>query len=221
MALDLYLDTADTAEWDSLMPTGMFRGITTNPLLSHLAGLFYPKIDWFDMASRAANLGAEELHAQVYGAPEGFATWAERLIEAGQRAGIRTVVKVPLVDAAIRQVPVLQSMGCPILMTACYDAKQMYVACGLSADFIAPYFGRMLKADLPAYEMMAQMVAIGAGGKTRILVASLRCAEQMCKLSDIGCDCFTISPDMARELLSDPMTKAAYGQFESVAIEAG
>ncbi|MEL7098368.1 MAG: transaldolase family protein [Pseudomonadota bacterium] len=219
MALDLYLDTADTSEWDRLMPTGMFRGITTNPLLAHRAGLDYPAIDWAELAARAADLGAQELHAQVYGPPEGYAAWAERLLEAGQKAGLRTVVKVPLVEDAIRRVPALKSMGCPILMTACYDPKQMYVACGLGADFIAPYFGRMLEADMPAYEMMAQMLAIGSGAPTRILVASLRSAEQMFKLSEMGCDCFTISPDLGRGLLSNPMTTAAYAQFESAARE--
>lgn len=34
MPLDLYLDTADVVEWDALMPIGMFKGITTNPLLA-------------------------------------------------------------------------------------------------------------------------------------------------------------------------------------------
>ena len=220
MPLDLYLDTADTSQWDSLMPTGLFGGITTNPLMAHRAGLSYPDIDWTDMAAHAADLGAKELHAQVFGAPDSYARWAERFMEAGHKAGLRAVVKVPLVEDAIRQVPALSAQGCPILMTACYDAKQMYVACGLGAEVIAPYFGRMLEADLPAYEMMAQMVAIGSSGTTRILVASLRSAEQMCKLSEIGCDCFTISPQVGRELLADPMTEEAYGQFEDVALAA-
>ncbi|HCI07732.1 MAG TPA: transaldolase, partial [Sulfitobacter sp.] len=37
--MKLYLDTADTTAWDDLMPTGMFYGITTNPLLAVRAGL--------------------------------------------------------------------------------------------------------------------------------------------------------------------------------------
>ena len=174
MPLDLYLDTADVAEWDSLMPIGMFKGITTNPLLAHRANLSYPQINWADMAQRAADLGALELHAQVFGSPETYRPWAEKLMTAGQKASIRTVVKVPLVEPAIRQVQKLKSDGCPILMTACYDEKQMFVATGLGADYIAPYFGRMLEADLPAYEMIRQMLAIGSESGTRVLVDSLR-----------------------------------------------
>ena len=29
----IFLDTADTAEWDDLLPTGIFHGVTTNPTL--------------------------------------------------------------------------------------------------------------------------------------------------------------------------------------------
>lgn len=217
MPLDLYLDTADTAQWDALMPIGMFSGITTNPLLAKRAGLAYPDIDWSEMARKAAGLGAKELHAQVFGAAETYAPWADALLEAGEKAGIRTVVKVPLVEAAIREVPRLKAGGCPILMTACYDVKQVFVATSLGADFIAPYFGRMQEAGLPAFEMLGQMAAIQKSGGTRVLVASLRSTEQMCELSGIGCDCFTISPDIARALLSDDLSLAAVNDFEIAA----
>ena len=148
--MQLYLDSADIKDWAGLMPTGLFRGITTNPALAARAGLYYPQIDWAEMAQRAADLGARELHAQVYGAPETYAPWADRLMQASERAGIRTVVKVPLVAASIRTVPGLRRAGCPVLMTACYAPKQMLVASALGAEFIAPYFGRMLEAGLNA-----------------------------------------------------------------------
>lgn len=217
--MDLYLDSANTADWDRLMPTGMFTGITTNPLLAARAGLDYPRIDWADMAKRAADLGARELHAQVYGAPDSFGPWAARLLEAGEKAGLRTVIKVPLVEQAIRTVPALRKAGCPILMTACYDAKQILVASTLGADYIAPYFGRMLESGLSAYEAMAQMLTVtrSTGNKTRVLVASLRDTDQMCRLSEMGHDCFTISAAVADMLLTDDNSAAAVAQFEAAA----
>lgn len=217
--MDIYLDSAATADWDRLMPYGMFTGITTNPLLAARAGLVYPEINWAEMALRAADLGATELHAQVYGDPADYAAWAERLLEAGSRASIRTVVKIPLVAPAIAQVRTLQSLGCPILMTACYDAKQMLVASALGADYIAPYFGRMLEAGLPAYEAMAQMLAVtkSAGNRTRVLIASLRDTDQLCRLSEMGHDCFTIAAPVADMLLADDRSMAAVAQFEDAA----
>ena len=85
--MDLLIDTADINAWQELMPTGLFSGITTNPLLAARAGLAYPEIDWGEMARRAADLGAGELHGQVYGPPEGYADWAGALYEAGAQRG--------------------------------------------------------------------------------------------------------------------------------------
>ncbi|NRB00181.1 MAG: hypothetical protein HRU32_10225 [Rhodobacteraceae bacterium] len=217
--MHLYIDTADTAVWDDLMPTGLFTGITTNPLLAQRAGLSYPDIDWGALARHAADLGAQELHGQVYGPVESYVDWAGDLYEAGRAAGLRTVVKIPLSEAAIRVTPSISDLGGPILMTAAYDAKQMFVATALGADYIAPYFGRMLEKGLPAYEALAQMKAIGtsAASAPRILVASLRTAEQMARLAAEGQDCFTIGPALARDLLSDPNTLAAVEEFEAAA----
>lgn len=218
--MDLYIDTADTAAWADLMPTGLFYGITTNPLLAHRAGLSYPQIDWGEMARRAADLGAKELHGQVYGPPEGWADWAGAFYGHGRKAGLRTVVKVPLTEPGIRAYGSVKALGGPILATAVYDAKQMFVATALGADYIAPYFGRMLEKGLPAYEALAQMRAIGASAERppRILVASLRDTGQMTRLASEGQDCFTIAPQIARDLLSDPNTTAAAAEFEAAAV---
>ena len=61
----LYLDTADPVDWEYLMPTGAFYGITTNPLLISQLGLNYGEIVWEEMVSKAADLGAKELHIQI------------------------------------------------------------------------------------------------------------------------------------------------------------
>lgn len=215
--MTLYLDTADRTLWHELMPTGLFHGITTNPLLAARAGLDYPAIDWSDMAGRAAELGAVELHAQVFGPPEGYVDWAGDLYAAGRAAGIETVVKIPLVAAAIRATPAIKALGGRILMTACYDAKQMFVAKALGADFIAPYFGRMAEAGIDAMAHLATMARMntGTGTPCTVLVASLRTPEQMVALADVGHDCFTISPEVARALLDCPQSIAAFESFEA------
>ena len=217
--MELLIDTAETEAWQELMPTGLFTGITTNPLLAKRAGLSYPDIDWGEMARRAAELGAKELHGQVYGPPESYVDWAGALYEHGRKAGISTVVKIPLTDQGIRAATAIKALNGRILMTAAYDTKQMFVATALGADYIAPYFGRMVEKGLPAYEAMEQMHAIGqlAGGKTKILVASIRNAGQMVDLASRGLSCFTIAPAVARELMSDPETIAAAAEFEGAA----
>jgi len=146
--MTLYLDTAEVAEWDDLMPIGVFQGITTNPLLAARAGMDYPNINWGDLTARARDLGATEFFAQVHGPSEGYVDWASALYETGKSVGIETIVKIPLVEAAIRATPAVQALGGRILMTACYNAKQMITARSLKAEFIAPYYGRMIEAGM-------------------------------------------------------------------------
>ncbi len=215
--MDLYLDTADREAWADLMPTGLFRGITTNPVLAQRAGLDYPSINWKDMARRARDLGAQDLHVQVFGPVETYVDWAGSLYDAGAAAGLRTVVKIPMTEAALRTVPAIKALGGAILLTAVYDPKQVVVAKALNANFAAPYFGRMLEAGLPALDLITQMQAI-AGAQPRILVASLRNADQIVALAGRGLDCFTLAPDLARRLLSDPMTDQAAADFEAAAL---
>lgn len=221
--LDLYIDTAEVTEWEALMPTGLFTGITTNPLLAHRAGLDYPQIDWGALARRAADLGAKELFGQVFGPPASYVDFSGALFEAGRAAGISTVVKVPLTEAGIRTVPAIKALGGPVLMTAAYDAKQMFAATGLGAEYIAPYFGRMLEKGLDAWAAMAEMRTIGAaaGGRTRLLVASIRDTGQLVRLGAEGQDCFTLAPAVAHALLSDPNTLAAAEEFEAAALGQG
>ena len=65
--LRLYLDTANSEDWEDFMPTGAFYGITTNPLLTKRVGLNYGEIAWEEMVSKAAELGAKEFHVQIHG----------------------------------------------------------------------------------------------------------------------------------------------------------
>ncbi|MDG1867573.1 MAG: transaldolase family protein [Yoonia sp.] len=218
----LYLDTADIAAWDDLMPTGLFHGITTNPLLAVRAGLDYPSINWADMAGRARDLGAKELHAQVYGSADGYVDWAANLYDIGKAVGIETVVKIPLVEDAIRATPAIKALGGRILMTACYDAKQLLVAHALGADFIAPYFGRMIEARIDAewhMSAMAKMVKTSSIN-CKVLVASLRTADQMVPLAMQGHTHFTIAPKIARELTTSAESIEAFHAFEAAVTES-
>ena len=149
-AMRLYLDTADQTAWAEWMPSGVFYGITTNPLLAARAGLTYDQINWQDMVQIAADAGAQEFHAQVIGNETDALRFAENLYAYGASSNIDCVVKIPLNTWGISITSKIQGLGGKTLMTACYDAKQMLTANALGADYIAPYFGRMAEAGLDA-----------------------------------------------------------------------
>ena len=213
----LYLDTADQTAWAEWMPSGVFYGITTNPLLAARTGQAYHQINWQDMVQIAADAGAQEFHAQVIGNETNALRFAENLYAYGASSNIDCVVKIPLNSWGISLTPKIQGLGGKTLMTVCYDAKQMVTANALGADYIAPYFGRMVDAGLDAMAHMRAIHAMSSNGPCRPLIASLRSAQQMVDIAEIGHDCFTIAPAIAQDLFHNELTEAAAQEFESAA----
>ncbi len=58
-------------------------------------------------------------------------------------------------------------------------------------------------------------------GETRLLVASIRSADEIGLLAAEGCNTFTISPEVAEQLVADPLTVRAAELFEEHAAEMG
>lgn len=214
-ALKIYLDTFDIESWRSLMPTGLFYGITTNPLLAERAGLDYSAIEWGNVIKTASTLGARELHIQVPDTSEDALSFSAERLEDAAPHKLKIVIKVPLTREGIGLASKLKAQGHDILMTACYNAKQYVIAHQLNADFIAPYYGRMEEAGIDAKQHMLQMHAIGksTSSEVKVLIASLRSIDQMVELAAEGLTHFTIGPAIAEALLTDELTQAAAAEF--------
>ena len=215
--LRLYLDTANPVDWADLLPTGAFYGITTNPLLTKRLGLVYSEIVWEEMVSKAAELGANEFHIQIYGDANKALNFAAHVHGLGRASGIECVIKIPLTFEGISLAPKIKEFGAKILMTACYEPKQMITACALEADYVAPYFGRMMDAGLDAMANMQIIEKIARKNKCTPIIASLRNAKQVLEIAEIGHDCFTISPEVARDLFDSKLTDEATFAFETAA----
>lgn len=170
----LYLDSADVADWRNFMPFGTFYGITTNPLLTAKAGLTYSGINWLDFAKEACASGAKEFHAQIFGSASNALKFSENSYRVGAQIGLTCVVEIPLTEDGIRLAPQIKAMGGSILMTACYDAKQMTTASALCAKYIAPYFGRMYDAGLYVMAHMSVIHAMSSSTQCQPIIAALR-----------------------------------------------
>ena len=60
------------------MPSGLFHGITTNPILAERAGLFYPSINWSSIMAVADELNVKEFHVQVPSCDETAISFAKQ-----------------------------------------------------------------------------------------------------------------------------------------------
>lgn len=219
----LFLDTAMESEWASLIPLGIFHGITTNPALLEVAGheCTIPSVQ--SLAKKALSIpNCDEFMCQSWGQS------CDEMYHIGMALSEidrqRIVVKVPVTFEGTKAASKLIHSGVRVCLTACYSSDQAVVAAGLGADYIAPYLGRMIDGRKDGMEECRQMQRIvnGIGNQsssqknTKILVASIRDVKSMSDLMVTGgMDTFTFNPDVARQLFNEQLTAQAAAEFES------
>jgi TalC/MipB family fructose-6-phosphate aldolase len=212
----LYVDTADRAAAESLLATGLFHGVTTNPTILQRASKSVA--DLTDIYRWATAAGAREVFFQAWGED------ALTLIERGQwlrDLGDEVVVKFVATRAGSTACAALASAGAPTLLTAIYDPGQAIVAAAAGATYIAPYLGRMNDAgrDGIAEVVVMHEVLVATGSKTKVLLASIRGVADMVSLARHGLDCFTMAPAVAEQFFTDPTTAEAAHAFEEAVRE--
>lgn len=217
--LQLYLDSADPAEWQRLLPLGIFRGVTTNPVLLERAGQACTLDNLEAMTRRAVELGCGEIHLQTWGrTPEEMINHGSQLaLMAG--LGIATLVKVPCTEAGLKVAEKLAASGCRITLTGIFNPAQVVLAASFDADYAAPYLGRLDDAGRDGVTAVRAMhdILLKTGSRTRLLVASLRNADQVWGLAAQGLDTFTLNAGVVSELLKEQLTDEAAADFQRAA----
>jgi len=216
-----FLDTADSNEWKSLLPLGIFHGITTNPVLLQRAGVPCTVESCRSLASQAFALGADEFMLQAWGENTAALIASGLALSEGNRENL--VVKVPVTAAGTEAAAALIEAGVRVCLTACYGPHQALVAVSVGAEYLAPYLGRMNDAGKAGHEEIQAMQTVvdGLGGSTRIFAASIRHVDDLMTLASHGVHTFTFSPEVARMLFEiEPLTDAAAADFEQAALAA-
>lgn len=222
-ALRLFLDSADPADWERWLPTGIFHGVTTNPVLLERAGQKCTVDNLATLAARAGDLGAREIHLQTWG-PD-----PEAMFERGSmlaylsKPHLAVAVKVPVTEGGLAVARRLAGHGARITLTAVYEPAQVVAAAAFGAAYAAPYLGRMSDAgrDGPAQVRAMHEILTLTGSDTRLLTASLRNADQITALARQGLDTFTFGPAVAEQLLTSELTDAAAADFQRAADAMG
>ncbi len=213
--LRLYLDTAEVTQWEQWLPTGMFYGVTCNPLLIERAGLSCNPDTLIDLAKKF-EMGVQEVHLQAWGDS------LEKLLEVGQTLGTadsRILVKLPATKAGTTAAQVLIRSGIRVTLTAVYAVHQVLIAAAIGASYVAPYLGRINDSgrDGRAEVEAMQRSLYAVRSKTRILTASIRGIEDIAVLAAQGVDTFTFSEVIAQAFFDVPATLEATADFERAA----
>jgi TalC/MipB family fructose-6-phosphate aldolase len=212
--LRIYLDSADREAVTSLLATGLFAGVTTNPLILERAGVASADIP--TVHAWAVEAGAREVFLQTWGSDvAAMLERAEQLVALGPRV----VLKVPATPDGFTVTARLTAAGHRVLVTAVYTVEQALMSEAAGASFIAPYVGRMDDAGLDGVGTVLSMqrALTGVGGSCEVLAASLRGPEPVRQLAEGGVPCFTLAPAVAASFLDVESSRAAAADFERAA----
>lgn len=205
----LYIDSADRQHTESLLATGLFAGVTTNPTILQRASVGVADIPAIHRWATAA--GAREVFFQAWG------TDTETLVRRGLRLrelGEEVVVKFVATRAGTAACAALAARGIPTLLTAVYDPGQAMVAAAAGATYIAPYLRRLNDAGRDGFASVVAMQEILAGTGTKVLLASIPDVPAMVMLARQGVSHFTMAPAIAEAFFTDPLTAEAEETFE-------
>jgi transaldolase len=213
-----YADSARLERVVPLLEAGLVAGVTSNPTIllrdgHHTSGRR-------DLYRTFAAAGAGDILMQAVGA-----TAIEMMADAETLSsyGDHMIVKVPATETGFRTVAQLsdRSAPVPVLVTAVFSVAQAAFAASLGARYVAPYFGRMTDRSVDALETLARMDRAIAGSGTQLLVASVRSADQVEQLVDIGVKNITADVHVLLEVMLHSDSELSAADFERDAMSAG
>jgi transaldolase len=213
-SLRLMLDCADDRQWEAWLPLGMFYGVTTNPLLLERANVPCQAEALRVLANRALDYGVHEIQLQAWGgAVDRYVSTGHRLAEIDRRV----VVKVPATKIGTAAAVQLIRAGVRVTMTSIYTVPQVLIAAAIGAEYAAPYLGRIHDSGRNGCEDlgMMQRSLTGVNSSLRLLVASIRRAEDIAVLAAQGLNTFTVSVAIADQLFDVSATLKATEAFEA------
>jgi transaldolase len=216
--MKLYVDSAYLSIVETLMKTGVFYGVTTNPVILKDSGVRLAQLSEF--ANRLIGLGVKEIFFQSWGQDgPAFHQHGMRLADISSKV----VVKLPATREGLEAAVTLSGEGIRTCITAVYSPFQALLASSAGAAYVAPYLGRMNDAGRDGHAMIGQMADAlrHTESPTEILAASVRTPEDVARLAQHGVRHITLSPAVAGMLFQEPLTLEAARVFEAAAQELG
>lgn len=205
--MKIFLDTADIAQIEALLDTGMIDGITTNPSLIAKSGG-----DIKQTIAKICDLVDGPVSAEV------TATDIDTMMaEADVLSAIapQVAVKVPLTKEGLIVCRRLSERDIMVNVTLCFSAGQALLAAKAGASFISPFVGRLDDLGADGMNLIADICTIydHYDFNTQILVASARNPQHVVDAALLGADVITLPPAIIDQLYKHPLTDKGLSAF--------
>ena len=206
--MKFFIDTANINEIESLIPTGLVDGVTTNPSLIAKQGG-----DMKEIIRSICSIVKGPVSAEV------TATNYEKMLKEGEYlASIaqNIAVKVPLTIDGLKTCLKLSNSGINVNVTLCFSPAQAILAAKSGATFISPFVGRLDDINKNGMNLIKEIYEIYnnyQNFKTEILVASVRNINHIIEAAKIGAQIVTLPPKLVNELYNHPLTDKGLKAF--------
>lgn len=235
-----FLNTANEKEWDELLCTGLFHGITTNPTLLQQANQPCTIKNIHRMSTIALEM-VQEIILQTWGST------MEELYETGMALSSpcrdRIVIQIPITTLHdVHVATKLIQSGCRVCLLStllCPDQEPIMTSMlSIGAEYISLYLGgqgRQFMNDhddnfdgrdvsnnndddiLKEFMEVIDMINNEKQDEARFLVENIQSVHILTKLASNNMETFSISPDVSRDLIADPLTDKVAIAFEKAA----
>ena len=205
--MKIFLDTADIAQIEALLDTGMIDGVTTNPSLIAKSGG-----DIKQTIAKICDLVDGPVSAEV------TATDVDTMMaEADVLSAIapQVAVKVPLTKEGLIVCRRLSERDIMVNVTLCFSAGQALLAAKAGASFISPFVGRLDDLGADGMNLITDICTIydHYDFNTQILVASARNPQHVVDAALLGADVITLPPAIIDQLYKHPLTDKGLSAF--------
>ena len=205
--MKFFVDTAEIAEIEALLPTGLVDGVTTNPSLVAKSGR-----DFKEVIAEICKLVDGPVSAEV------TATETVAMVREGEHLAEiarNVVVKLPLTMDGIAACKALTDDGVKTNVTLCFSSNQALIAAKAGASYISPFIGRLDDIGQEGMELIREIRHIydNYDFETQILAASIRSPMHIRDSALAGADVATAPPSVIRGLANHPLTDKGLDAF--------
>jgi TalC/MipB family fructose-6-phosphate aldolase len=209
----LYVDSAFLDDITTAAQSLPLAGVTTNPTILRAARERGQKLDHLEVLMALLSRVPGTIFMQP-GSPDEEEMYQQARTYILAAPG-RVIPKIPMTGMGMRVAHRLKQQGYRVSFTAVTTVAQAYSAALAGADFVIPYYGRLENSGIDASKRIGEIATVLSRAElpTRILAASIKSPQDAASALLAGAHDLTITPQVLRDMLSDPLSEEAVARF--------
>jgi transaldolase len=204
----IFLDTCEIQQVVYYHELGLVDGVTTNPTLIKDSGR-----DIFELLREICSIVKTSVSAEVVATEYNIMLKeAMKLREIGEQI----TVKLPLTMDGLKTCKRLSDEGISTNVTLCFSPQQALMAAKAGATYVSLFVGRLEdigQDGLGLVDNVRQIFDNYVEIESKILAASIRNANHVLQVAQLGADIITITPALLKTLVHHDLTDRGIEKF--------